>query len=222
MFVNTSPRVFTIQTISQTPKGKKNERLCMELEPVLQVSRIFGLAPVTVKNTKWTLTKLGLFYSVLCFAIYSYVFIDRILMCLKENWEVKLKILYVTIVVATGCCTVTDFIFCILGTKKLQAYTNNIRRFDTSMKSSMKSGKNASITFIKLFWTVIAGIFVFLLPITAITYMIDRKPIFGAFTYFIFCAVLLMGILKFLVFTVLLLIRFREFNDKLEKGLLLT
>ncbi|XP_043474703.1 uncharacterized protein LOC122506533 [Leptopilina heterotoma] len=215
MFINTSPRIFTIQTIKHLPKENSNGRLCMELEPVIQVSRIFGLAPVTVKNAKWTLTKLGLFYSALCFAFYSYVFIDRVIMCINGKWEYKLKFLYITIVVATGCCIVMDFIFCILGNKKLQAYVNNIRRFDTLMKP----GNKATIMFIKLFWTVHVGLFIFLLPISVLTYMIDLKPILGAFTYFVFCEVLLMGILKFLAFTILLLIRFREFNDKLEKDI---
>ncbi|XP_051171668.1 uncharacterized protein LOC127288316 [Leptopilina boulardi] len=215
MFTTKSPQIFTISKMKQLPNEMMNdEKLWLELKPILQVSRLFGLAPVSLKNSKWTFSKIGLLYSALCFAFYNYIFIDRILIYIKEDWEIKLLILYVTIVVTTGSCVIMDFINCLLGYKKLQAYLNNIRRFDLSMKSRYCK---SSDMLIKLYWRVLIGILIFLLPISVLTYKVDQKPILGAFTYFMFCAVLMIGILKFLAFTMIIFIRFREFNSKLTE-----
>lgn len=215
MFVTKSARIFTISTIDQFHREKNEDKLMLELNPILKVSCFFGFAPISLKNGKWTLSKIALLYSIVCFALYNYLFIDRVLIYVKEDWEIKLKILYVTIVVATGLCVIADCIGCFLGFKKLQGYVNYIRRFDTLMKSRNES----PLVFVRWYWKVFIGLLTYLFPISALTYVSDKKPVLGAFTYFIFCVVLMMGIFKFLSFAMIIFIRFRQFNLKLIRGL---
>lgn len=197
-------------------KQALEENVIKELKLILQVARLFGFAPISIHNANWTLCKKGLIYSAMCLVLYVYVFTDRIIMYTREDWEIKLKILYITIVVSTALCSLTDCIGCLYGNRKIKNLLNYVRRFDMSMKNRYN---NTSCKFVTWNWIIFSGILIFLLPIICLTYVLDRKPILGTFGYFIFCVILMIGILKFLTFAMIIFVRFRMLNAKFLNGL---
>lgn len=200
---------------SRIQKKAVEEKVTKELKLILQVARIFGFAPISIHKAKWTLQKNGLIYSAMCLLLYIYVFTDRIVLYIHEEWEVKLKILYITIVSSSGLCSLADCIGCLWGNRKINNYLNYVRRFDISLKHRY----DPSNKFVKWNWIIFTGILIFLFPIVAFTYVLDKKPILGTFGYFIFCVILMIGILKFLTFAMIIYVRFRLLNYKLIKGL---
>lgn len=222
MFSYKARHIFTISSAKNTnsnkikiPKQSREERLMRDLKPILQVARIFGLAPYRISNTNLKLSKTGLLYSAICLIFTNYLLCEQVYINMIGSLELKIRIIFATVVIAGSLCTTIDILVCIFWDKNLQDFLNRIKSYDLSMKCG-----NWTKSLVKWSWTMLIGLLLFIIPISVVTYYcLKVRPLRSAVAYSVFRILLSLRVLKFLLFAKVISTRCRDLNLTLTKGL---
>ncbi|XP_033225802.1 uncharacterized protein LOC117178484 [Belonocnema kinseyi] len=112
VFAQRSTKVFTISSkksnqISSRPK----EEFIRNIKPILLISRVFGLTPYSISNTKLSLSRMKIAHSGLIIIFASYVLYERLnLYYYHSNLESKLLHLSMIRSVLTHLCVYIDVV----------------------------------------------------------------------------------------------------------------
>ena len=221
MYSSKERKVYTISStknshlnIKKIPKHAEEETLMQDLKRILQVSQICGLSPYTISNSNLELSKTGLIYSAIFLIFASYIFSGYTYLIMTSFLELKIKIIFITIVISALLCTIIELLICVFWDKKVQDFLNRIKYYDKSMNY-----KNATNILVKFNWAMLIILLIFITSITVVTYCLEFRFTEQTLAYSMFCSLLSLGVLKFLLFAMVIFARCRDLNLTLSKGL---